>query len=318
MKALVTGCGGQDGYFISKYLNRAGVSVYGLTKPGSAPLNSAVGNHLHEIYEVDLTDFDQVSDKITTLLPDIIVNLAAQADSWGQFSDPIKLFETNTVSVINVLETIRATALSTRFYQASSSEIFAGGTKAPQSLNSAPAARTLYGASKISSDEIVRVYRQHYGMACARIVFFSHESPLRKPGYFSSSLVNQAIDVAVGKKEKIVIYSPDSTRDWGYAGEYCRRVVDHINSRKMEDIIVGSGIFHTVREFAQEVCKQMGLEYKAVVVEHDELVGRAKEMTLVYAKSNSDGFLGDKLSYDLPKLIKLLIRFAKLNRKNEK
>lgn len=316
---LVTGAAGQDGYFLSKYLRRAGVrSVSGLVRPATdAHPGSGRFRWFTDIAEADLTDHAAIADLVAALKPDWLLNFGAVADSLSQQSDPQRLLAINIGAPAAMLEAIRRDARATLYVQASSSEVFAGGADSPQSLVSTRLPRTIYGATKIAADNLVSVYRHSFELDAMSVILFSHESPLRKQNFFSRTFIAQAMDVAEGRRARITVHSPDAVRDWGYAGEYCRMLVDRLIAGQRGDMLLGSGTRSTVRDFAKAVCAQLAISYGDLVDEQPLQQGRAAEKLAVVADlSDSNPWPFGAPHYDLTRLIELLIRCEKHERRN--
>ena len=311
---FITGAGGQDAYFISKHLKRrTEYKTIGLSNKDVNNLNNT--NYFDEVTNIPLENFDEVEKFICTNKPKFIFNFGAIAGSLTQFDDPQKLINVNSLSVLNILETIRKNRLQIKLIQASSSEIFANNDQVKQSLDSPRKSRTIYGTSKIFSDSLIEVYRSHFNLDCFSAILFSHESPLRKDIFFTKKLVNQIFDYLDNKIPKIVVYSPNALRDWGYAGDYCSYIVEKALSDNHSDLIIGSGKAHTVREFVEVALSYFNLNYEEVVEEVKSPKTRASEKKYIFMNPvNIDSNLACNSKYDFKRLIKLLIRYKKYNR----
>ena len=320
LKVIITGASGQDGYFLSKYFSRLNCRVVGTVRNSSSKYTGGRFKYFDDLIHVDLQNSHQVSKLISDVRPTHILNMGAVANSWSQFVNPETILAVNLGAVVSMLETIKTLSLKTVFLQASSSEIFAGGARPPQSYCSRRIPRTIYGVSKIAADSVIDIYRKQFGINCYSAILFSHESPLRKEGFFSKRVVKQALDVVEGKSSTIQIYTPFAIRDWGYAGEYCKLLVDEILVGLGRNVILGSGRTTTVKEFTQCVCDALGLNYNDVVIENAMLPGRVVEDSVVVADSGCKYFIGAAPKKDLKYLVNLLIRYERyerrFNRKN--
>jgi len=309
---LITGAGGQDAYFLSKSLKRkSAYKIIGLSYKDdekSIQKHSAL-SFFDEIINISLDNYKALNTFIASSKPKYIFNFGAIAGSLTQFDNPESLVGINSISVLNMLETIRINELDTKFIQASSSEVFPLNKSYKQSSKSIRKPRTIYGASKIFSDSLIEVYREQFNIDCFSVVLFSHESPLRKDVFFSKKLINQIFDYVDKKIDKICVYSPNAKRDWGYAGDYCNYIVDKALSGNKEDLIVGSGTVNTVKGFVEEALSFFNLDYNDVVQEIEMPKDRASEETYVYLDPDKmDPDLRQYLKYDLTKLLRLLIR----------
>lgn len=315
--ALVTGANGQDGYFLAKYLKRRGVgTVIGLVRPGTGkvcPMEKRKNlRYFDEIIELDLVNESKLEELITRLKPDFLFNFGAIAGSLTQQCAPQKLLTVNLSAVSTMLEVIKENKLQTTFIHASSSEIYAGGKVSPQGLDTPMVPRTIYGVTKVAADNLIKVYRESFGIKCYSVILFSHESPLRQKTFFTKRIICQALDIVEGITNKATVYSPTAVRDWGYAGDFCREIVEQALKGRHEDQIIATGVKTTVREFSQEVFRYLGLDYDTCVKEVSSLKGRASENIDVYASQMAVpvSFHGNS-KLNVIKLIKLLIRFER-------
>lgn len=319
-KALITGAAGQDAYFLSRRLARHGVHVVGVRRPGLLREQVPVWQlrFFDEMIELDLRDRAGVAGLLPSVKPDLVLNFGAVAGSLTQLDDPVGLLETNTSAVAAFLEAMRLERSRAVFVQASSSEVFAGGKVSPQSLETPRVPRTTYGITKVASDSLVRLYREVHGLSCYSVVLYSHESPLRRPSFFSKRIVAQALDVKEGKSERLLVHSPEAVRDWGYAGEYCAAIVDRMLDGTTGDLVLGSGVGTTVRDFAQLVCEEVGLEYGIVADEAPLQEGRVAEAIAVVADADAPGFyFSNRVRIDVRRLVRLLVRYERASRKRK-
>ena len=210
--------------------------------------------------------------------------------------------------------------MDTKLIQASSSEIFASNRQFKQSLNSIRKPRTIYGASKIFSDSLIEVYRDQFNIDCFSVILFSHESPLRKDVFFTKKLVNQIFDYMENKIDKIKVYTPNAKRDWGYAGDYCKYIAEKALSNNKKDLLVGSGVANSVKDFVTEALSFFNLDYNDVVEDVEMPSDRASEDEYVFLDPEKlDPQLKNSNIHDLKKLIHLLMRhkrFIKYKNRN--
>ena len=260
-------------------------------------------------YKISLNSHEEIKNYICEIRPSYIFNFGAIAGSLTQFENPKNLVDINSLSVLNILETIKIKNLNTKLIQASSSEVFVANHQYKQNINSPRKPRTIYGASKIFSDTLMDVYRTQFGIDCFSVVLFSHESPLRKDVFFSKKIVNQIFDFMNNKISKIKVYTPNAQRDWGYAGDYCKYIAKKALFGNKNDLLVGSGKPHTVKDFTTMALSYFNLDYNKVVEEVEMPSERASEDDYVFLDpSHIDKELNDSIKYDLEKLVKLLMR----------
>ncbi len=311
---VITGAAGQDGFFLAKYLRRSrGSRIIGVVsrQPSNARWRPRV-KYCDEVREVEIDDAAGMACLIATIRPDLILNFAAVAGSLTQFDAPERLFRVNTISVAAMLDAIRMERLNSVFVQASSSEVFAGGESSPQNLGTLRRPRTIYGVTKIAADNVLEIYRKIYGLRCFSLILFSHESPLRSFEFFTRRVISDAVDILEGRRAKLEIYGPDNVRDWGYAGEYCQRIVTWLNHGRLQDSIVGSGVATTVRDFTQSVFHYLGLNYSDCVEERASQTGRAAEQGVIVAdRANAAWPFANPVKYDVNRLVALLVRAEK-------
>lgn len=319
-RAIVTGALGQDGYYLSRSLKRNGVSsVIGIARPSARPGNDIDKSRLRnfdQVLDVDLRDTETLRRVVCEIQPHFILNFGAIAGSLTQQGSAEDLIDTNVRPVAAMLEAIKVSGAPTVFVQASSSEVFAGGFVSPQGLHTPRVSRTIYGMTKIAADNLIQVYRNHFGLKCYSVILFSHESPLRAATYFSKRLVADALDVVEGKRRTITVHSPDAIRDWGYAGEYCETVIRGMLAGGCGDVVIGTGTGSTVRSFAQIVCAELGLDYASCVIEKPLQAGRAAEGIEVVASPNSyRSCFPNGAKYNINRLVKLLLRCERKRRR---
>ncbi|MDA9964384.1 GDP-mannose 4,6-dehydratase [Gammaproteobacteria bacterium] len=309
-KFLITGAFGQDAFYLSKYIKREKLGlIYGIhNKEDTETLKKRL-QYFDEVKKLSLDDSDPLSSYIIDNNFDYIINVGALASSLTQFDNPISLLKINSESVVNILDTIKNHRLSTIFLQASSCEIFAGGIAEPQQLNTPRTPRTLYGATKILSDNFIKIYREKYGIRCFSAILYSHESPLRDESFFTKNIFIKIHKYLSGEKNKIQIYNPNAYRDWGYAGDYAKILVKSLFRKQLDDLIVASGKLTSVKSFTENVLKQYDLDYNHVVEEIDSPEFRAKETLKLCPDHDSiEKIVSQNIKFDVPKLIKLLTR----------
>ena len=227
-RALITGVTGQDGSYLAELLLNKGYEVHGLIRRSSTFNTSRIehlyrdphekGNKFHLHYG-DITDGVGIANLIRELEPSEIYNLAAQSHVKVSFEMPDFTAQVDAIGTIRILEAIRAAKINTKFYQASTSELF-GSTPPPQSEISSFAPRSPYAAAKLYSYWVVRNYREAYGLHATNGILFNHESPRRGETFVTRKITMAAAKIKLGLQEKLYLGNLDATRDWGYAPEY--------------------------------------------------------------------------------------------------
>ena len=284
-KALITGITGQDGSYLAELLLEKGYEVHGLIRRSST-FNTSRIEHLYQdphdnnrkffLHYGDITDGVGISNIIRELAPDEIYNLAAQSHVKVSFEMPDFTAQVDALGTIRILEAIRSSGINTRFYQASTSEMF-GGTPPPQSESSVFAPRSPYAAAKLYSYWVVRNYREAYGIHATNGILFNHESPRRGETFVTRKITMAAARIKLGLQEKLYLGNLNAVRDWGYAKEYVESMWLMLQQDHSDDYVVATGIGATVRDFAEASFSHLGLDYRDFVV-HDSKYERATEV----------------------------------------
>ncbi len=263
-RALITGITGQDGSYLAELLINRGYEVYGLHRRTSMDVFERIGNLRKEInlVEGDVTDFGSIIRIINEIQPDEIYNLAAQSfvpDSWTQ---PISTVKINALGVINILESIRILNPRTKFYQASTSEMFGKVQEIPQTEKTPFHPRSPYAASKAFGYFITQNYRESYGIFACNGILFNHESPKRGKQFVTRKITHSIAKIKLGYQEFFEIGNLDAKRDWGYAGDYVEAMWLMMQKDKPDNYVIGTGETHSVREFIEESFKVVGMSIK--------------------------------------------------------
>jgi GDPmannose 4,6-dehydratase len=259
MKALITGITGQDGSYLAELLLHKGYEVHGIIRRSST-FNTDRIDHLYQdphrpgvkirLHYGDLSDAGQLTDIIYNTKPDEIYHLGAQSHVMVSFDMPEYTGDITGIGTIRLLEAIRRSGIKTRFYQASSSEMF-GDASEPQSEESPFRPRSPYAAAKVYSYWIVRNYREAYGLYTCNGILFNHESPRRGETFVTRKITRGLAMIKAGIEKKVYLGNLDARRDWGYAPEFVEVMWSIVQQDKPEDYVIGTGEAHTVREFAQ-------------------------------------------------------------------
>jgi GDPmannose 4,6-dehydratase len=213
----------------------------------------------------DITDGVGLANLIREIEPQEIYNLAAQSHVKVSFEVPDFTAQVDAVGTIRLLEAIRASKIDTRFYQASTSELF-GSTPPPQSELSPFAPQSPYAAAKLYSYWVVRNYREAYGMHATNGILFNHESPRRGETFVTRKITMAAARIKLGLQEKLYLGNLDAIRDWGYAKEYVESMWLMLQQDNSDDYVVGTGVGATVRDFCEAAFSALDLDYKEFVV----------------------------------------------------
>lgn len=264
-RALVTGVGGQDGWYLARLLLDRGYEVVGTSHRRSAASTVQVGRAKVEVEHLDLNDTEQVTAHIRSSPYDEIYNLAARASSAQLFDDPLSTAEVNGVAVARILEAIRRHSPTTRFCQASSSEVFAGATSSPQDETTLRAPVSAYGAAKAFADHMVAAYRFEHGLHASSAILFSHESPRRPKHFLVRKVTHAAACAAVGQPITVVIGDLAAVRDWGFAGDYMRGMWQIQQQPAPDDFVLATGSGHTVQQVCETAFAYAGHDWSTYI-----------------------------------------------------
>jgi GDPmannose 4,6-dehydratase len=283
--ALITGVTGQDGSYLAEFLLRKGYEVHGLVRRSSS-FNT---QRLEDIYEdphaseprlllhyADLADSGNLTNLIRDLRPHEVYHLAAQSHVKVSFELPDYTATTTGLGTIRILEAIRASGVDTRFYQASSSEMF-GAACPPQNEQTPFHPRSPYGVAKLFSYWATVNYRESYGLFASNGILFNHESPRRGETFVSRKITRAVARIAAGLQNKLYLGNLDAKRDWGYAAEYMEAMWLMLQHSQPDDFVIATGESHTVREFAQLAFDHVGFDW-ADYVEIDPRYYRPAEV----------------------------------------
>lgn len=264
--ALITGVTGQDGSYLAEQLIAEGVRVVGTTRSLRATASPPVDPSAVTLVEWDMVDAARFAALLAAYRPTHVYNLAAF--SSGEYMDrqPAAVTEINGLAVVRILEAIRQTGAPIRFCQASSSEVFAGSGLSPQSEGTPRVPRSVYGAAKILGDNVIRLYRDKYGMFCCSAFLFNHESPRRGEGFVTRKVVRAAARIKAGLQDTLLLGDLGAARDWGFAGDYVRAMTLMLDAARPVDYVVATGIAHTVADLCERAFTAVSLDYRDHVV----------------------------------------------------
>ncbi len=270
-KALITGITGQDGSYLAELLLSKGYEVHGLIRRAST-FNTRRIDHLYHdphngdkvhlyLHYGDVTTADNLNDIIYNVRPDEIYHLAAQSHVRVSFDMPEYTGDVTALGTTRILEAIRKSGLKTRFYQASSSEMF-GDAKPPQNELTPFAPRSPYAASKVYAFWMTRNYREGYNLYTCNGILFNHESPRRGETFVTRKITRAVAAIKAGKQKKVYLGNLEARRDWGYAPEYVEVMYDLLQRDTPDDFVIGTGESHTVRELLEAAFGYVGLNYR--------------------------------------------------------
>jgi GDPmannose 4,6-dehydratase len=268
-RALITGITGQDGSYLTELLLLKGYEVHGIIRRSSS-FNTARINHLYVdphdrgiplfLHYGDISDGSRLAKLVQDIQPDEVYNLAAQSHVRVSFDEPEYTADVTGTGTIRLLEAVRQSGVQTRFYQASSSELY-GATPPPQSEETPFYPRSPYGAAKLYSYWITRNYREAYGMFAVNGILFNHESPRRGETFVTRKITRAVAAIKAGKQKELFMGNLDAVRDWGYAAEYVEGMWRMLQVDEPDDFVLATGKPFTVREFLELSFSHAGLNW---------------------------------------------------------
>ena len=288
-KALITGITGQDGSYLADLLISKGYEVHGVIRRAST-FNTSRIDHLYQdphvngvklfLHYGDLADSVQMVKLIYHLQPDEIYHLGAQSHVRVSFDIPEYTADVTGVASIRILEAMRESGVKSRFYQASSSEMFGKVQDVPQSETTPFWPRSPYGVAKVFAYWATVNYRESYGIHASNGILFNHESPRRGETFVTRKISRAVAAIKLGKQKNLFLGNIDAKRDWGYAPEYVEAMWMMLQQDQPDDYVIATGETHTVQEFLEHAFGHVGLDWKEFV-KHDDRYERPAEVDLL-------------------------------------
>jgi len=312
--ALITGITGQDGSYLAEHLLELGYEVHGIRRRTSVDnttrITGCLDNPDFHLHYGDLTD--GIDHIIRAIEPDEIYNLAAQSHVGTSFELPVYTLDVVALGATRILETIRASKLPIRYYQASSSEIF-GQSPAPQDETTPMLPQSPYGVAKLAAYRLTQLYRTGYGVFAANGILFNHESPRRGSNFVTQKIVQSAVRISLGRQHVIRLGNLDAKRDWGHSRDYVRAIHHILQHEMADDFVVATGTHLSCREFADRVFQRLGLHFDEYVEFGDEFIRPTEVTELCGVPTKIQHTLGWKAECDLDGLIDEMIEASLLS-----
>ena len=290
-RAIITGVTGQDGSYLAEFLLEKGYEVHGImrrvsTFASTSRIDHILFNpHFHKYY-ADLEDTNSISALISKLQPDEFYNLAAMSQVRISFEVPHYTISANTLGVLSILEAIRQFSPHTRFYQASSSEMFgAPEVKPPFNEKTPMIPQSPYGVSKLAAYHLTQQYKNGYGLFATTGILFNHESPRRGENFVTKKITMAVANIKKGLQKDLVLGNIDAKRDWGWSPEFVEAIYKIVQHDKPDVFVVSTGETHTIREFVEEAFDYVDLNWKDYVRFADNLK-RPNEVPLLLGDSS--------------------------------
>jgi GDPmannose 4,6-dehydratase len=307
-KAVITGITGQDGSYLSEFLLGKEYEVHGFVRRTTAMTSDKVHYHF-----TDLTNSEQLNRLIAEIQPDELYNLAAQSHVLTSFENPELTGNITGLGTLRLLEAIRRGSPKTKFYQASSSEMY-GSSKPRQGINTPFNPLSPYAAAKLYSHNIVKIYRSSYNTFAVSGILFNHESERRGVNFVTRKITRAIAAIHAGKQQKLQLGNLTAIRDWGYAPEYVEAMWVMLQQSKPDDYVVGTGEGHTIREFLDEAFSRAGLDPDKYVeitttemrpTDVPELIAESKYPPGWVPKTKFKGLVNIMVDSDLREMMKL-------------
>jgi GDPmannose 4,6-dehydratase len=270
-RALITGITGQDGSYLAELLLKKGYEVHGLIRRSSS-FNTGRINHIYQdphesgvhllLHYGDLNDASSLNRVLREVKPDEIYNLGAQSHVRVSFDIPEYTGEVVALGTVRILEAIRETGLNTKFYQASSSELYGKVVETPQRETTPFYPRSPYACAKAYSYYITVNYRESYNLFACNGILFNHESPRRGETFVTRKITRAAARIKLGMQSCLYLGNLDAKRDWGYAGDYVELMWLMLQQTEPDDYVIATGETHSVREFAERSFARLGMQLR--------------------------------------------------------
>ncbi|HXM94760.1 MAG TPA: GDP-mannose 4,6-dehydratase [Candidatus Dormibacteraeota bacterium] len=314
-RALITGITGQDGSYLTELLLGKGYEVHGIIRRAST-FNTDRIDHIYQdphgsdrrlyLHHGDLSTGEQLTSLIYNMRPDEIYHLGAQSHVRVSFDVPEFTGDITGLGTTRILEAVRMSGITCRFYQAGSSEMF-GSTPPPQNENTAFYPRSPYGAAKVYAHWMTVNYREAYGMFSANGILFNHESPRRGETFVTRKVTRAVARIHAGKQEKLYMGNLDARRDWGYAPQYVEGMWRILQQELPSDYVLGTGEAHTVREFLEEAFGYLDLDYRDYVELNSRYLRPAEVDYLLGDASRARTELGWEPRINFKELVRIMV-----------
>ena len=315
-KALITGITGQDGSYLTELLLEKGYGVHGIIRRSSS-FNTSRIDHLYNDSEIldkklflhygDLSDSSSLSRLLERVAPDEIYNLGAQSHVKVSFEIPEYTTDIDATGTVRLLDAIRETRIKTKFYQASSSEMYGKVVEVPQSEATPFYPRSPYACAKVYSYWITVNYRESYDIFACNGTLFNHESPRRGQTFVTRKITHGLAQILAGKADKIYLGNLDAKRDWGFAGDYVEAMWLMLQQDKPDDYVIATGETYSVKDFLKEAFSYVDLDWEKYV-EIDQKYFRPAEVDLLIGDpTKAKEKLGWEPKVKFKELVKMMV-----------
>jgi len=314
-KALITGITGQDGSYLAELLLAKGYQVHGLIRRAST-FNTDRIEHIYQdphdpnarlfLHYGDLANGEQLTNLIYNLQPDEIYHLGAQSHVKVSFEMPEYTGDVTGLGTTRILEAIRRSGIKTRFYQASSSEMF-GAAPAPQNEQTPFCPRSPYAAAKVYAYWMTVNYRDGYGLYACNGILFNHESPRRGETFVTRKITRAVARIVAGRQDRLYLGNLEARRDWGYAPEYVEAMWLMLQQDRPDDYVVGTGQSHSVRQFVEQAFGYVGLDWQRYVAVDQRYLRPTEVEFLLADPKKASRQLGWQPKVGFQELVKIMV-----------
>jgi len=315
--ALITGIAGQDGSYLAELLLSKGYTVRGTVRRASYPHTERV-DHLLKAYDerdpqcpfklmyADLTDVSSVRNAIEECQPDEVYNLAAQSHVGISFITGESTLEINALGPYRILDTLKRTGAKTRYYQASSSEMF-GASPPPQNESTPFLPQSPYGVSKTTAFYLTRLHRVAYGMFACNGILFNHESPRRGLNFVTRKITRGIASIVTGEMQTLALGNLDAKRDWGFAGDYMEAIWRIVQHHEPDDFVIATEDTHSIRDFLKDTFSLVDLDWNDFVICEERYKRPAEVPALLGDASKARHILGWKPKITYRELCQMML-----------
>ena len=307
--AIVTGVTGQDGSYLAEFLLTKGYRVIGMVRRSSTVTFGRI-EHIQddiEIIQGDLHDQSSLVSLLEEYAPDEVYNLAAQSFVPTSWKQPVLTGEVTALGVTRMLEAIRLVKPDTRFYQASSSEMFGKVREVPQTEETPFYPRSPYGVAKVYGHWITVNYRESYNLFACSGILFNHESPRRGLEFVTRKITHGVARIKLNLAKELRLGNLESRRDWGFAGDYVEAMWRMLQHDTPDDYVVCTGVTHSVREFCEAAFGHVGLNYEDYVVQDPRFYRPAEVDLLVGSREKAHKTLGWEPKVSFEELVQMMV-----------
>jgi GDPmannose 4,6-dehydratase len=315
-KALITGITGQDGSYLAEFLLGKGYEVHGIIRRAST-FNTGRINHLYKdphvngvrlfLHYGDIADSTNLIKLLYRIQPNEVYHLAAQSHVRVSFDIPEYTADVTGISTVRILEAIRQTGVESKFYQASSYELFGRVRETPQCETTPFYPRSPYGAAKLYAHSITVNYRESYDMFACSGILFNHESPRRGETFVTRKITRAAARIKAGLQQNLYLGNLDAQRDWGYAKEYVEAMWLMLQQDNPDDYVIATGKTHSVKEFLEEAFSYLDLDWQDYVEFDAKYVRPAEVDVLIGDASKAKRVLGWEPKMTFKQLVRLMV-----------